>query len=227
MNLYIIVEGETELQVYQKWLDYTLPQLSQVEDYREVSENNYYIFSGGGIASMYNHIVNAIKDINAVKKYTYFIICIDSEEISVARRKEKVLEFIKEKSVVLNESCVLKFVVQHRCIETWFLGNRKVYKRNPQGEKFKAYLAFYNVETHDPELMKKYEGFKLTARFHQSYLREMLKEHKHIKYTKSRPEEVMKETYFNQIVKRVEAEPTHLNSFTDFLTLLEEIKEKL
>ena len=178
MNLYLIVEGsETEPQVYPKWLSYTLPQLSQVEDYRAVSQNNYYIFSGGGIPSMYNHIVNAIKDINAVGKYAYLIICIDSEEISVERRKEKILDFIKEKDVELTGSCQLKFVIQHRCIETWFLGNRKVYKRNPQGKKFKVYSGFYNVEKDDPELMKKYAGFKLTTHFHQSYLREMLKEY--------------------------------------------------
>ena len=101
MNLYIIVEGEAEFQAYPKWLSYTLPQLSQVDDYRDVSENNYYIFSGGGIPSMYNHIVNAIRDVNAIEKYTYFITCIDSEEISVERRKEKILEFIKEKEACL------------------------------------------------------------------------------------------------------------------------------
>ncbi len=226
MNLYIIVEGETELQIYPKWLSYTLPQLSQVEDYREVNENNYYIFSCGGIASMYNHIVNAIRDINAVEKYTYFIIVVDSEEISVERRKEKLLEFIKEESVQLVDSCELKFIVQHRCMETWFLGNRKVYKRNPQGEKFKAYSTFYNVEKDDPELMEKYEGFKLTTHFHQSYLREMLKEY-NIRYTKSRPKEVVEVTYFDEMRKRVENEPTHLNSFSNFLSIIEEIKGKL
>jgi len=227
MNLYLIVEGgETELQAYPKWLSYTLPQLSQVEDYRAVSQNNYYIFSGGGIPSMYNHIVNAIKDINAIKKYTYFIICVDSEQASVEQRKEKILDFIKAEGVALVDSCELKFVIQHRCIETWFLGNRKVYKRNPQGEKFKAYSSFYNVETNDPELMKKYAGFKLTTHFHQSYLREMLKEY-NIRYTKSNPKAVLKETYFDEIVKRTLDEPTHLGSFSDFMALIEEIKEKL
>jgi len=227
MNLYIIVEGdETELKVYPKWLSYNLPQLSPVEDYRAITENNYYIFSGGGIPSIYNHIVNAIKDINEVEKYTYLIICIDSEEVSVERRKRKVLDFIKEKGVELNEFCTLKFIIHHRCMETWFLGNRKVYKRNPQGEKFQAYSAFYNVETHDPELMEKHKDFKLTSHFHYAYLREMFKEY-NIRYTKSNPKEVMKPTYFNEIKKRVQDEPTHLNSFSDFLTLLEEIKEKL
>ena len=226
MNLYIIVEGEAELKAYPKWLSYTLPQLSQVDDYRDVTHNNYYIFSGGGIPSMYNHIVNAIRDINTVKSYSYFIICIDSEEVSVERRKEKVLEFIKAEGVQLMDSCELKFVIQHRCMETWFLGNRKVYKRNPQGEKFREYSAFYNVEKDDPELMEKYEGFKLTPRFHYAYLREMLKEY-NIRYSKHNPKAVLEETYFDEIVKRVLDEPTNLNSFSGFLALIEEIKGKL
>ena len=226
MNLYIIVEGEAELQAYPKWLSYTLPQLSQVDNYRDVTHNNYYIFSGGGIPSMYNHIVNAIRDINTVKNYSYFIICIDSEEISVERRKEKVLEFIKEEGVQLMDACELKFVIQHRCMETWFLGNRKVYKRNPQGEKFREYSSFYNVEKDDPEWMEKYEGFKLTTHFHQSYLREMLKEY-NIRYSKSNPKAVITTSYFDEIVKRVLDEPTHLSSFSDFLALIDEIKANL
>jgi len=226
MNLYIIVEGEAELQAYPKWLGYTLPQLSQVDDYRDVTHNNYYIFSGGGIPSMYNHIVNAIKDVNAVEKYAYFIICIDSEEISVERRKEKVLDFIKAEGVKLIDSCELKFIIQHRCMETWFLGNRKVYKRNPQGETFRAYSAFYNVEKDDPELMEKYDAFKLTTHFHQSYLREMLKEY-NIRYSKSNPKAALKETYFDEIVKRVLDEPSHLNSFSVFLALIDEIRAQL
>jgi len=227
MNLYIIVEGETELQAYPKWFSYTLPQLSQVDDYRDITNNNYYIFSCGGIASMYNHIVNAIKDINDVKKYTYFIIVVDSEEISVKRRKEKILEFIKEEGVELVDSCELKFIIQHRCMETWLLGNRKVYKRNPQGEKFRAYSSFYNVEMDDPELMPKYEGFKLTPHFHYAYLREMLKEYNNIRYSKHNPKVALEATYFDEMVKRVLDEPSHLHSFSDFLVLIEEIKEYL
>ena len=226
MNLYIIVEGEAEFQAYPKWLSYTLPKFTQVDDYREVNENNYYIFSGGGIPSMYRHIFNAIRDINTLKKYTYFIVVIDSEEVSVERRREKILEFIKEEGVELVDSCKLKFVIQHRCMETWLLGNRKVYKRNPQGEKFREYSAFYNVEKDDPELMKKYEGFKLTPHFHYAYLREMLQEY-NIRYSKHNPKAVLKATYFDEIIKRVLDEPSHLHSFSDFLALIDEIKKEL
>ena len=132
-----------------------------------------------------------------------------------------------EKDVELVDSCELKFIIQHRCMETWLLGNRKVYKRNPQGEKFREYSAFYNVEKDDPELMPKYEGFRRpTPHFHYAYLREMLQEY-NIRYSKRNPKLVLTETNFGEIVKRVLDEPTHLSSFSDFLVLIEEIKEYL
>lgn len=65
MNLYFILEGEkTEVFLYPKWIGYLRPDLKQVDFEKYVVENSYYIFSGGGIPSIYNHTVNAIKNIN-------------------------------------------------------------------------------------------------------------------------------------------------------------------
>jgi hypothetical protein len=96
MNLYILVEGEeTELQLYLKWFSYLLPQLNRVNTFNQITKNSYYIFSGQGIPSIYNHTVNAIKDINALKdKYDYLIVALDADELSPERRMEKVLEKI-------------------------------------------------------------------------------------------------------------------------------------
>ena len=104
MNLYILVEGsETELQLYPKWLSFLIPQLTSVNRFNTVTQNSYYIFSGQGIPSIYNHAVNAIKDINSLKdKYDYLIVALDAEEISVERRKQKVLEHIEKANVSLN-----------------------------------------------------------------------------------------------------------------------------
>ena len=227
MNVYILVEGEkTELQLYPKWLSYIIPELFQVDHFARVTKNSYYIFSGGGIPSIYNHAVNAIKDINSIGIYDYLIIALDAEEITPIRRKEKLLEHLEKENVELNKNCKLEVIIHNKCIETWFLGNRKVYKRNPQGERFKKYSKFYNVETSDPELMGKMDDFAITAHFHESYLREMLKEH-NLRYRKSRPNVVLEKYYFDELLSRVEDTPIHLQSFSESIKLLKRIKSEM
>ena len=227
MNLYILVEGEqTEVQLYPKWLSYLLPELSRVFSYKLRTENSYYLFSGGGIPSIYNHMVNAIKDINTVGNYDYLIVALDAEELNVGQRKAKIYEHLDKHNIMLNEDCQLEIVVHNPCVETWFLGNRKVYKRNPQGEKFRTYANFYNVEQGDPELMPKFSGFSRTAHFHESYLKEMLKEH-NIQYRKSRPKVVLERHYFEELMKRIQDAPAHLESFSGCLQLFERIKSEL
>jgi hypothetical protein len=228
MNIYILVEGEeTELQLYPQWLSYLLPELSRVNVFNQVVENNYYIFSGQGIPSIYNHTVNAIKDINALgDKYDYLIIALDADELSVEKRAERVLEKINETGIELNPNCQLEIIVHNKCVETWFLGNRNVYKRNPQNERFLEYSKHYNVEENDSELMERLPRFVTTSQFHEAYLREMLNEY-NIRYRKSRPNEVLKRYYLKELIKRVQDEPTHLQSFSKFLSLLEMIKLKM
>jgi hypothetical protein len=228
MNVYILVEGEeTELQLYPKWLSYLLPELQRVNIFNTVTKNNFYIFSGQGIPSIYNHTINAIKDINALKdKYDYLIVALDADELSPERRTEKVLEKINEANIQLNPNCKLEIIIHNKCVETWFLGNRKVYKRNPQNEAFLAYSKHYDVEENDPELMEKLPEFATTAQFHEAYLRKMLEE-QNIRYRKSRPNEVLKEYYLTELINRVADAPTHLQSFSKFLSLLETIKLKM
>jgi hypothetical protein len=86
--------------------------------------------------------------------------------------------------VVLNSLCELKIVVQNRCIETWFLGNRKMYAPNPNDEKLIAYSRYYNVKKDDPELMGNYLPEHTHQDFHLQYLRAMLRE-KRKTYNKS------------------------------------------
>lgn len=227
MNLYIIAEGErTEMLLYPMWLQYCLPQLLRIENFELATSNSYYLFSGQGIPSIYNHIVNAIKDVNNVKNYDYLIVIVDAEEITPELRKQKVLDHIDNSGLKLNSKCTLEIIVQNKCAETWFLGNKNIYKRNPQGKRFKEYSNYYNVETNDPELMGKSFGFKRVAHFHESYLREMLKEY-NIRYRKNNPGEVLKKYYFEELVKRVNENPAHLNSFSKFINLIDNISQKL
>lgn len=226
MNVYLLVEGgRTELQLYPQWLSFIIPELMRVATFDSVRENSYYIFSGGGIPSIYRHAVNAIKDINSTKNYNYLIIALDSEELSQEQRKKELIDYI-ETNIVLNQHCKLEVIIHNRCIETWFLGNRKVYKRNPQGEKFKKYSGYYNVEKNDPELMKKLSGFSTTAHFHEAYLREMLKEY-NVRYRKSRPKEVLEKHYFDELMKRVKDSPSHLKSFSNCIEIFQRIKSEI
>ena len=74
MNVYFLVEGKTERKVYPKWLSYFLPYLSRVNYPEDAKKNNYYLISGGGYPSILdNHLVDSIRDINAVDGiYDYF-----------------------------------------------------------------------------------------------------------------------------------------------------------
>ncbi len=222
MNLYFLVEGKrTESKVYPKWMEYLLPELKRVENYRDVDNNNYYLVSGGGYPSIYNHLKNAIKEVNSIQKYDYLILCLDADESTVSERFQQINNFIEKKGLKLRNSG-FKIIVQNRCLETWFLGNRVVYPRQPKRKTFREYSKFYNVSIDDPELMKLYKGFKSISFFHYSYLKEMLLE-RNIKYTKNMPRAVTEPPYIDQLIARVE-DTEHLQSLKDFFDFCNSIR---
>lgn len=218
MNAYIIVEGDkTETIVYPKWLEILLPAFKRVSNISDIKENNYYLFSGGGIPSIYNHIANAIEDINEVNKkgkttIDYLIICIDTEDES----RDYILEQIHLKLVERKISALsfnLEVFEQKVSMESWFLGNRKIFKSNPEDEVLRRYISHFNVRENDPELMENIdpEEFSTKAQFHHSYLKKIFSE-QHIKYSKKRPTEVCKEHYLQRIIERYN-ETQHLETF--------------
>lgn len=223
MNLYFVLEGDqTEPKVFPKWIEYILDDYTEVDFFNEATNNNYYMFSGGGIPSIYNHVINAIKDINDTNIYDRLIVCLDAEDIGVEDRKQKVLKKIVDNGVILNEKCQLEIVVQNVCIETWFLGNKKVVKNNPQSPELISLKNFYDVSENDPEQMTKQSNFTTKAQFHFKYFREVLKE-RNQRYSKSNPKIVTHETYFNELRNRVST-TEHIKSFKNLLDILEEIK---
>jgi hypothetical protein len=219
MNLYFILEGEkTEVILYPKWISHLRPDLKQVDFERDVVENNYYIFSGGGIPSIYNHTVNAIRNINDNPVFDKLIVCLDGEEIGVNARIAEIKEYIQKSGVKLNAKCEIEYVIQNVCIESWFLGNRKIVKRIPENIKLREFIQYYNVVENDPELMDKMEGFRNKAHFHFSYFREILKEHK-LTYSKSRPKVVLEESFLNELKSRTE-QTNHLPTLKSLFDLL-------
>ncbi len=223
MNLYFILEGEkTEVLLYPKWISYILPHFKQVDFEKQAAENNFYIFSGGGIPSIYKHTVNAIKNINDNPVFDKLIVCLDGEEIGVEARLSQIKDYIANSNVILNNTCEIEFVIQNVCIETWFLGNRKIVKKIPEGLLLRKFIAHYNITLNDPENMPNIEGFRNNAHFHYAYFKEILREHK-LYYQKSNPSLVMEKSFFEELEKRV-SETEHLPSFKHLLTLLYEIK---
>lgn len=208
MNFYIIVEGDqTEMSVYPAWLSILAPAYVRIKNAWDVDENNYYIFSANGIPSIYNHVTNAILDINGINSkegshYDYLLVCLDTEEESREYILQQIESELKKKGVTLQNAELVVF--EHKvCMETWFLGNQKVFKDNPEGLEYRDIIRFFNVGTDNPEEMGNMnpDKFPTTAKFHLRYLKRMLEE-RQMTYTKTNTKEIQKEDYLQQLIKR-------------------------
>jgi hypothetical protein len=214
MNLYFLLEGKrTEPKIYPNWLTYLLPSYTQIKNQFDVKSNNYFLISGKGYPSLlHNHLKNSIVEINEIELFDYLVIVLDSEEETIEYRIKEVNNFIRNNKLNLN--CELKIIVQHRCIETWLLGNKKVFTRNPSDYKLKEFIKFYNVSLNDPEGLPKLDGYNSIAGFHLDYLKYLLKEH-NIHYTKNHPRDVIENYYLNELITRTN--DGHLASFKDLI----------
>ena len=218
MNIYMIVEGaETETKVYPEWLKILAPNMKRVYDAWDVRENNYYLFSGGGIPSIFQHISNAIADVNQIAKdsgvlYDYLMVCMDTEEEDRAFIERKINDQLRLDGRILEHAQLVIFE-QNICMETWFLGNRVVFKENPQNQRLFEYVRFYNVKTDNPELMGNIDAneFGSKAQFHHQYLRDIFRE-RNIRYSKNNPREVSARSYLDRLVERY-VETGHIESF--------------
>ena len=226
MNLYIIVEGRrTEKKVYPIWLNHLLPELKRVDFAFKATNNNYYLFNGNGFpALLHNHLKNSIEEVNDLKQFNYIILILDVDEATVKSRKNEVHKFINDNKLSLS-SAELIVITQNRCIETWFLGNKKIFKNNPQSDELASYVKFYNVKENDPEFMGIYPNFNTHSQFHAEYCTEFLRE-RNIKYSKNIPNGVTEVDYLNSLIQR-ENETSHLETFKTFIDFCKKIKEEI
>jgi len=149
---------------------------------------------------------------------TYLIVCLDSDDCDISSVVSEVLASIE----VDLKTCKLEIVVQKRCFETWFLGNSRIVRRNPN-TNFREYLNHYDVRMSNPENMLKINGFnKSNSQFHAKYLIKMLLE-RDMNYSKSRPDSVCSDSYINESIKRVD-ETDDLSSFKNFIELMRRLK---
>lgn len=223
-NLYFLVEGRrTEAIVYPEWFKIILSKYSRVRVYYDAIKQNYYLFNCNGFPSILNDMENAILDLNSVGKYGYLIILVDADDLTVDERIKEIEGFIQERKLKL-ENYELKIFVQNKCFETWFLGNRFIYKENPSSKIFRELQKHYNVKLSDPELMElplNQPSNLSISNFHVHYLKEMLKE-RNLNYSKSNPKVVSNASYLNQLILR-KSETNHMTSFTEFVDFLDKM----
>jgi hypothetical protein len=239
MNFYFVFEGKTEEIVYKEWFSILVPQLTEVNYFDEVENDNYYQINDLGYPKCAQMIANAIQDINEIPKYDYLVLVTDADRLTVTEKKEEILKWIDLELVdktfkSLPENCKFEVIVQNVCIETWFLGNRNFFVRHPQqNEILKQYIKYFDVSKNDPENLAsefiqdekngaEIFGYKTKALFHEGYLREIFKE-RNLSYKKSRPKEVQQEYYLQQVIARIKADVHHLQSFQVFLDFCSKI----
>lgn len=218
MNFYIIVEGEkTEMSVYPAWLSLLAPAYTRIANFDDVNENNYYIFCGGGIPSIYTHVTNAVLDINEINSkggphYDYLLVCLDTEGENRDYIMQQIEKQLKSEGVSLQNAELVVFE-QKVCMETWFLGNQSVFKENPQNPEYLDFIRYYNVGRDNPEEMGNMseKKFTTTARFHVRYLKRMLEE-RNMTYSKNNTVDVQQSAYLQQLIKRYE-ETEHIATF--------------
>jgi len=226
MNLYFLVEGmQSERKVYPAWLSHLLPELTRVQSYDEVNEKNYYLISGEGYPSLYDFIPPSIEEINLSGKYNYFVLCLDAEENAVAQRHAEIYDFLNQEKLEL-KNAELVLIVQNRCLESWLLGNRKIYSKQPQDQPLLDYTKYYNVSVDCPEKMGKYLDFNTHAQFHGAYLRALFAA-KNTTYSKKRPGDVLKPFYLEQLLTRIEFQPEQLTTFRHFIDICNIVKSQL
>lgn len=228
MNLYYVVEGaQTEMSVYPNWMSILAPKYSRIHDAWDVSNNCYYMFSGGGIPSIFTHVVHAIEDINMINRsgkgqYDYLLVCMDTEDGTREEIESTLKSYINEAGVRLNHTELVLF--EHKvCMESWFLGNSKVFKSNPQDPEYLEYITFYDVSKNNPETMDSIDNvrFSTKAQFHFQYLRKMLAE-RQMHYSKNNTKAVCSDDYLKELIKRYN-NTKHIKSFGAWLSFIQSI----
>lgn len=230
MNAYIVVEGEqTEMTVYPAWLSIIAPNMRRILDARDLTSDSYYLFCGHGIPHIYQHVTNSVQDINDINlrggnTYDYLIVCLDTEDETREDIERHLGEYLTNAGVSPQGFQIVIF--EHKvCMETWFLGNRRLFKDNPNGAEMIKYLRHYNVKKENPEEMESIKPDRWnTAKFHLKYLKAMLAE-RNQKYDKNNTDVVCTQEYLAELVVRYE-QTSHLQTFGTWYEFVKENMSK-
>lgn len=215
MNYYVVVEGRSAKQVYEKWIPIANPKLRLVRYPRELDANNFVVIDGGGNPYYYKVIENAIEDVNVLQNADRLVIAVDSENLTYQQKYQEVCGHIQPYWCLAD----YRIVIQHFCLETWALGNR-IYsnpKRKPKNLELKAYLKLFNAGLEDPELMPSLAKEQTRAQFAARYLALLIENTQPSKrYSKRNPNVLTEPGYFAQVHSRLK-ETRHIMSFQHFV----------
>lgn len=212
MNIVVITEGKGERYLYKSWIPLVDSNLTFVDFIRDISTNNFAIVSVFGYGGYRKRIPEIIEDINSHGNIDRLVISADSEDNTYQEKLDEISEYINGKP------CIAKIfiVIQHFCIETWALGNRKVCPVNTSHQPLRTYKKVFDVRSRDPELLPAYATFN-RAHFALAYLRALLNfRYRNIGYNKAKPKALCHRTYFHQICLRYQT-TNHIPSFGAFL----------
>ena len=209
MNYYIVVEGKTEKYAYHAWIPQINSELTPVNLPEFVTENNYYIVSSMGYPQIFETIDKAIEDVNEIGLYNRLVIFSDSEDMTLEEKQQEIQDYINGKYC----SIEIFIIIQHFCFETWALGNRVVFRRNPKTDKLKQFRRIYDVRINDPELLPPHPTNGLNrSQFAEVYLRTILNDrYRNLTYIKGDGIIIGHPKYFSQVKLRYE-ETGHIQS---------------
>ncbi len=231
MNLYFLLEGRrTEPKVYPAWINHQFPNLTRVNRIEDVSSDCFLLYAAKGYPRILQLIEQSFSDIynhnkNSAMMIDHFFICLDADDDGYEKRLETVNEKIKK---IEDTNCNIStyqpdyhIIIQNCCIETWFLGNTKMLRRNPQSKRLSIFKKFYDVSAKDPEKMDCYDSgdysFSNKAKFHEAYLKEMFLE-RNQRYSKLKPGIAANKEYLESLYERC-FQTNHLKSLKYLLTI--------
>ena len=214
MNYYIVTEGVCEKKVYKKWIPYVNPELTPVEDIRDVEENNFFIIHANGQPDFFDVCAKAIIDVNQYMVFDKLVLVVDSEEDSQEEKEEQIRRSISPSGPCKAE---LHFIIQNFCLETWALGNSHIHRKSPHDVTLREYRSFFNLRCLDPEDLRSISDQYNRAQFAYLYLKAAIRDtYVSRSYSKKKPEVLCCEDYFSNIRKRFET-TGHIKSFKAFL----------
>jgi hypothetical protein len=222
LNLYFLVEGETELHVYRAWVTHAFPALREVSDASEMTEDTYYLRSGGGIPHYLKLLFVCIQDIIANPRIDHLFVCMDAEELTAPQRTAEIDAGLKEAGIDearrAPSSLVVHVIVHDCCIETWCLGHRDRLLEARRSGKLDAFRRHFDCATRDPEQMPAHPKHRTRAVLHCAYLREMLgRQLPGCSYRKGHPGVVIERAYLDALRRRIET-TRHLSSLARLLS---------
>ena len=226
MNIYVVVEGEVgEKKLYENWIPYVNENLTYAPIIDSVTENNFYIVKAGGYPNIFNITEKAIEDVisiqdnNGLALFDRLVVVVDSEDDSLQQRMTKVNNHINSVIQKLGINVNYKVVIQHFCLETWGLANKKLMANNIKNPDLAKYIKIFNVFQNDPENLPELMSEDMNrAQFADKYLRLLLNnKFRNLSYSKNNPEALLHNHYYTEVCKRHNNDH-YISSFSTFLS---------